>query len=64
MDIVGIGPETATLFKGRSISTLGDFLKATEDAKKITELSKTLGISETRLHDWRKKTLVMLGEIK
>jgi thermolysin len=64
IEIVGIGPEIATLFKGSSISTLGEFLKATESSKKITEVSKTLGISENRIHDWRKKTLVMLGEIK
>jgi thermolysin len=64
IEIVGIGRETATLFKGSSISTLGEFLKATENSKKIAELSKMLGISETRIHDWRKKTLVMLGEIK
>ncbi|WMW22876.1 M4 family metallopeptidase [Methanolobus mangrovi] len=64
IEIVGIGPETANLFKGRSILTLGDFMKATENEKKITELSKALGISEAKMHDWRKKTLVMLGELK
>ncbi|WP_094226992.1 M4 family metallopeptidase [Methanolobus psychrotolerans] len=64
IEISGIGHETAVLFKGRSILTLGDFLKATENPKKITELSHALGISEAKIHDWRKKTLVMIGEIK
>ena len=64
IEIVGIGPETANLFKGKSISTLGEFLKATESTRKVAELSKTLGISESRINNWRKKTLVMLGEIK
>lgn len=62
--ISGIGPETAALFKGKSIVTLGDFLKATENSQKISELSKAIGISETKINDWRKKTQVMLGEIK
>ena len=64
MEVIGIGPETATLFRGRSIKNLGDFLKATENSKKISELSEVLGISEAKMNDWRKKTLVMLGEIR
>ncbi len=64
LDIVGIGPEIAILFKGKSILTLGDFLKATENTKMVSKLSEDLGISEARMQDWRKKALVMLGEIK
>ncbi len=64
LEIIGIGPETATLFKGKAIQNLGEFLKATENSKKISELSEVLGISEAKMNDWRKKTLVMLGEIR
>ena len=64
IEIVGIGPETAALFKARSIGTLGEFLKATENKKNISKLSDTLGISENKINDWRKKTLVLLGEVK
>jgi predicted flap endonuclease-1-like 5' DNA nuclease len=54
-EIRGIGPEAAAILRGKGISTITEFLKATETAKSREELAKTIGrgVSAKRIETWR-----------
>ena len=54
-EIRGIGPEAAAILRGKGISTITEFLKATETAESREELAKTIGrgVSAKRIEEWR-----------
>jgi len=60
--IPGIGEERARVFKGKGIETVGDFVEATSDKDKISELADDIGISDKVLGNWRKKAKALLGK--
>lgn len=62
--ILGIGREIAEILKAKGILTVKDFLSATETPDLVKNLSKTLGVSEKRIGEWRKKAKLLVKEEK
>ena len=60
--IPGIGPEIASILKAKGIFTVKDFISATETREAIKDIAKTLGVSEKRINEWRKKTKLLNDE--
>ena len=64
LDIVkisGIGEERAALLKAQNILTVKDYLESTKTSKALKSLSKTVGISEKLLKNWRVKAEQLSG---
>jgi len=64
-EIRGIGPETAAILKGKGISTIEEFLEATETAESKADFASAIGrgISPQRIETWREAgRLVLKGK--
>jgi thermolysin len=50
-----------SLLKSKSISTVSEFAKATENDGQLKELSKSIGVSEEKMRNWRKEANDLIG---
>ncbi|MFX0203076.1 MAG: DUF4332 domain-containing protein [Candidatus Hodarchaeota archaeon] len=60
--VSGIGKERASLLRAKNILTVRELIRSTETPEAIKELSKTLGVSEKKVKEWREKAKLLNKE--